>query len=180
MPLLQSAEAEGPTRHNCMAKHGLSLATDFERVAGWIEKCDREHHHEIQSGCSLPFVRLIDIKNRSLVEKSLETKFAALSYTWGKCQQFQLKQEWLAELKEPQSILKVWNDMSKVVTDAIAACERLKIPFLWIDTLCIVDDDHTEKPNQIANMDQVRGAIPTWSLLYDVAGVVRINRCEVF
>jgi hypothetical protein len=31
----------------------------------------------------------------------------------------------------------------------------LEIPFLWIDTLCIVDDDPNEKHNQIANMDQV-------------------------
>jgi hypothetical protein len=138
-----------------MAKHGLSPATNFERIAGWLDKCDKGHHHELQSGCSLPFVRFVDIKNRCLVEQSPGCKFAALSYTWGNCQQFQLKKDQLAELKKPQSISEVWNELSKVVTDSIAACERLEIPFLWIDTLCIVDDDPNEKHNQIANMDQV-------------------------
>ncbi|KAF2032758.1 HET-domain-containing protein [Setomelanomma holmii] len=155
MPLLRPSELERPTGHNCMAKHGLSLEADFERIVTWIDKCDKEHAHELQTGCSLPFARFVDIKNRCLVEKGLESKFAALSYTWGKCQQFQLKQEWLSELKQPGAIAQIWNDLSKAVTDAIAACERLGIPFLWIDALCIVDDDPNEKHTQISNMDQI-------------------------
>ncbi|KAH7068982.1 heterokaryon incompatibility protein-domain-containing protein [Paraphoma chrysanthemicola] len=155
MPLLSSSGTEASTRHNCMAKHGLSPATDFDRIAEWIDQCDKGHHHELQFGCSLPFARFIDIKNRCLVEQSPGCKFAALSYTWGSCQQFQLKKDQLAELKEPHALSTVWNDLSKVVVDSIAACERLKIPFLWIDTLCIVDDDATEKHTQIAKMDQI-------------------------
>jgi hypothetical protein len=145
-----------------MAKRGLPRAADFKQLASWIEKCDRDHHHEelIEvSGRSSQSTRFIDVNNKCIVEKSLGNEYAALSYTWGNREQFQLSQEWLSELKKPQSLLRVDDYLSNVVKDAIAACERLDIPFLWIDTLCIVHDDPKEKHTQIENMDLVCVAI---------------------
>lgn len=160
VPLLHTSGMEQPTKHKCMLRQGLRPFADFRRLAGWIEHCDRKHQHEEPTNISerlLPHVRFIDVKKKCIVERSLDCSHAALSYVWGKRQQFQLNRKRLKYLQEPQSLLKVWGHLSRVVTDAIAACEHLHIPFLWIDTLCIVEDDPDEKHSQIENMDQVRG-----------------------
>jgi len=157
IPLLQPTEQEGPAKHNCMARHELPLVTNFGRLSNWINDCDKNHHHESIDHIrrDLPFLRVIDVKNRCLAQKPFDSKFAALSYTWGKCWQYQLQKDQLKMFLEPGSITGVWNELSKVVTDAITTCERLDIPYLWIDTLCIVDDDKDDKHHQIACMDQI-------------------------
>ncbi|KAL6704783.1 hypothetical protein ACN47E_007587 [Coniothyrium glycines] len=158
MPLLLQAELDGPIKHNCTAKHEVPSLADFRQLAGWVQACDEEHHHEFQTNSSdhiRSTARFVDVKNKCLVEKPLNHKFAALSYTWGNCSQFKLTKDRLEELRERQALRNIWKQLSIVAIDAIAACERLNIPFLWIDTLCIVNDDQEEKHNQIANMDQI-------------------------
>ena len=155
---------EGPTKHNCKAKRQIPAAADFKQLASWMKKCDREHHHENRKRIperSLSSIRLIDIRNKCIFEQSLgsmenlEIEYAALSYTWGLGRPFQLTTEVVHELQKPGSLPRFHNKLSKVVTDAMFACERLKIGFLWIDTLCIVHDDPLDKHTQIENMDLV-------------------------
>ncbi|PKS05934.1 hypothetical protein jhhlp_007767 [Lomentospora prolificans] len=68
-------------------------------------------------------------------------KYAALSYCWGS------KEEASTQLKTESSNLKSRlkaipiDIMPHAMTDAVIACRALSIPYIWIDALCIIQDD---------------------------------------
>jgi hypothetical protein len=68
-------------------------------------------------------------------------KYAALSYCWGpkKDAVTQTKTERDSFIARLQEIPR--HEMSLVMRDAIKVCEALRLRFLWIDSLCIVQDD---------------------------------------
>lgn len=82
--------------------------------------------------------------------------YAALSYTWGGSHnQFRLTQRNVQFLEEIGSLGDITEVVAKVVMDAITVCARLQIPYLWVDSLCIVQDDDDGKHYQISNMNHI-------------------------
>jgi hypothetical protein len=104
---------------------------------------------------TLPHVRFIDIKNRCITRGTLQSRYAALSYIWGFSKQYLLTEERLPLLEKRDALIHVKEDLPEVVRDAITACEKMDIPFLWIDALCIIQDNPDEKHSQVANMDSI-------------------------
>lgn len=41
------------------------------------------------------------------------------------------------------------------IHDAIIACVKLNVPYLWVDRLCIVQDDHITKSKQLDSMSYI-------------------------
>jgi hypothetical protein len=82
-------------------------------------------------------------------------RYAALSYTWGSEEQYCLERENVEVLKEPGSLDRTSIAIRKVIIDAIEVCVKADIPYLWVDALCIVQDDEHGKMSQIQNMDSV-------------------------
>lgn len=66
------------------------------------------------------------------------------------------------------------------IQDAIKFCERIGIPYLWVDALCIVQDDAISKHTEISKMDQVYAnayialIVATASSAYD--GIPRVSK----
>jgi hypothetical protein len=69
------------------------------------------------------------------------TQYAALSYCWG------TKEEAEHQLTTTSSTLErhcdriAFDDMTPVIQDAVTAARELSIHYLWIDALCIIQDD---------------------------------------
>ncbi|KAI1457998.1 HET-domain-containing protein [Annulohypoxylon moriforme] len=68
-------------------------------------------------------------------------RYAAISYCWGTPEhaRSQLKTEKSSLSSRLSSIEE--DDMNQVLRDAVQTCRALAIPYLWIDTLCIIQDD---------------------------------------
>jgi len=143
----------------CVAYRQLNDYVDNSLLAGWLETCDIVHNHIVtptpEPRPSLPGLRLIDVQNRCIVSGDPRLRYAALSYTWGLHEQYCLVQDNVAVLSEAGSLTKFAESLGQVVHDAITVCTNLKIPFLWIDSLCIVQDDANDKSTQIQHMDEV-------------------------
>ena len=81
--------------------------------------------------------------------------YAALSYCWGSADD--AKQQLTtttASLAQRQKAI-ANNQMTEVVKDAVVVTRALKIPYLWIDALCILQDDISDWERQcvdIANL----------------------------
>lgn len=97
----------------------------------------------------------------SLVETSGRfLRFAALSYCWGKRAFLTTRTTNLSQHLQEISI----SDLPQTVQDAIQCTRRLGLPYIWVDALCIVQDDETEKHEEISRMkDFYRGAYLTIS-----------------
>ena len=99
--------------------------------------------------------RLVDVQSARLVEfrhvdlGSLE--YATLSYVWGGAVQNGLIQ---ANLEGLQASVSLAN-LPKSIQDAICITNELLIPFLWVDALCIIQDNDEDKSVQVSNMGSI-------------------------
>ena len=99
--------------------------------------------------------RLIDTLHGCIVVDPLTSDYAALSYVWGGVRQTRLDSESSECLSQPGSLFKAPFWPSKTVAEAIDVCQAIGIRFLWVDALCIMQDDTRDKTIQILRMRRV-------------------------
>ena len=173
-PLLTKGSASPTSRIQLLADPGLEKSTgcygrlmsnttiDFRLLANWINDCQASPRRTQLDRVGLlaedPFrIRLIDIKHRCLVECRLHGKlddFAALSYMWGSQKPLMLLSTNLAELEEEDSLSPFDPRIPRTIKDAMLLCERLEEAYLWVDSLCIMQNT-SEALDQIKRMDSI-------------------------
>lgn len=126
----------------------------FEQAKNWVGMCASRHPECIRWVSTVMLLRLIDVMPTStdrvsLVETSGQLlQFAALSYCWG-------KEAFLAThtTNSSQHLHGIFvPDLPQATQDAIRCTRRLGLPYVWVDALCIVQDDDTEKQKEISRM----------------------------
>ncbi|KAK0740320.1 heterokaryon incompatibility protein-domain-containing protein [Schizothecium vesticola] len=137
-------------------------ATTFDEklatIRSWMQEC---HSGDGHSDCRpTPYapLRLIAIHPNDgplkLVQQDSTTnptKYATLSYCWGKSLQLRTTKATLTRFTEkiPSELIpKTW-------TDAIHIARALRIPRIWIDALCIVQDDEAEWQQEAGHMSEI-------------------------
>ncbi|KAH4814367.1 hypothetical protein HBH61_068890 [Parastagonospora nodorum] len=113
---------------------------DRSLVKRWLSECI-EHHSVCGAGKHDGYAALlfIDVRRKCLV-LTTNAGYFALSYVWGKTEQFLLKQENIVELSEDGALHKHWDKLANVLKDAITFVDNLSEQYLWVDTLCIIQD----------------------------------------
>ena len=77
--------------------------------------------------------------------------YATLSHCWGKFVPIKLLQSNISSFKEGF----LFSELSKTFKEAIHLVRRLKIPFIWIDSLCIIQDSTEDWLKESSLMYQV-------------------------
>jgi hypothetical protein len=75
-------------------------------------------------------------------------EYACLSYCWGRVQQYPTTR---ATLESNLQELRV-ESLSRTIRDAIKIARMLRFRYLWVDTLCIVQDDLADKEQHLKSM----------------------------
>ena len=78
-------------------------------------------------------------------------QYAALSYMWGGLQRFLT----LRDNVEARMTKIKFEDLPKTLRDAVLVCRALDIQWLWVDVLCIIQDDPQDKIEQMKTMGKV-------------------------
>ncbi|KAH6643385.1 heterokaryon incompatibility protein-domain-containing protein [Truncatella angustata] len=143
---------------------------DLCRVREWSSHCDSTHAglcHTLTEWAdvappSLAPLLLVDVNARCIVEidvsANLRTKYAALSYVWGRLPNvLEATRSNLGHLKMPGALsLTDFSDtLPATVRDAVALTRSLDLDYLWVDRLCIVQDDPASKSLQLAQMGAI-------------------------
>ncbi|TGO55565.1 hypothetical protein BCON_0090g00080 [Botryotinia convoluta] len=124
------------------------------------ELCNSASISEKTSRC-LP-TRLIDVKcdpPRLILSSNLEpaSSYATLSHCWGKAPILTLTTKNLEAFQQGLPI----SHLSKTFQDAIDVGKRLlqdfNVRYLWIDSLCIIQDSKPDWENEAPKMSQVYG-----------------------
>ncbi|KAM3070634.1 hypothetical protein ACMFMF_008086 [Clarireedia jacksonii] len=74
-------------------------------------------------------------------------------YVWGMATQFMLTTEAL----KPGFFESLGTRIPQSIQDAIQVCRNIGVRHIWIDALCIIQDDNKDKKDQIALMDEIYG-----------------------
>jgi hypothetical protein len=133
----------------------------LETIKNWIATCDSSHQE-----CSLPTItplprRVLDVRstgheqNVCLKESGPgETgRYMALSHCWGQEQPLRTLRSNLARMRQGID----WEILPKTFQDAIALTRKLQCQYLWIDSICIIQDDLEDWTTEAMNMEPVYG-----------------------
>ncbi|GIZ43058.1 hypothetical protein CKM354_000630100 [Cercospora kikuchii] len=121
-----------------------------------------EAHHADACQPDLPplpeGVRLIDTEEHRLIrpDPKQEVNFVALSYVCAATTQEYCRKLSIANtltFEEPGALKR--QDYPRLIWDAIVLCADLGERYLWVDCLCIIQDDKEEKLRQIQAMDRI-------------------------
>ncbi|KAH7317117.1 heterokaryon incompatibility protein-domain-containing protein [Stachybotrys elegans] len=140
--------------NNSGSKESCQLAT------GWLQNCLHHHNHGGQEAF-FPDRVLEIIPGESTTVKLLcrEKKslpcgtepYATLSYCWGRGDHLKLTSAAMDQLISGVE----QSGLPKTFTDAISMVQSLGIKYLWIDSLCILQDSRDDWKDQSAMMGKV-------------------------
>ncbi|PGH06885.1 hypothetical protein GX51_02130 [Blastomyces parvus] len=161
----------------------------WPRLEDKINECYSTHnecqqHVSPAQGSSLPKgFRVIDVIRRCLVERSDIRRFVALSYVWGAKPSSLLAatRATVDGMKKHGGLLT--STMPRTIEDAITVCLQLGQRYLWVDRLCIIQDDVGDKKSQIEAMDDIFSSAQIVlvaaygdSMDFGIPGVSRVKR----
>jgi hypothetical protein len=130
----------------------------YVRVVDWLREC-REKHTKCRASYepALPsrVLDLVKLDQTSTI-KLLETggmrgEYVCLSHCWGNAQLITTERKTL-ELRKAGI---PWDALSKTFQDAIVFTRCLQVRYLWIDSLCIIQDDQDDWRREAANMASI-------------------------
>ncbi|KAL0934595.1 heterokaryon incompatibility protein [Colletotrichum truncatum] len=132
--------------------------TTLNRIVNWLKKCDEHPHCRIQ-GARMP-TRLLDVGTSDsdhiikLVEpdSGICSHYITLSYCWGKgIKHFTTTSETMQARKNGIKV----DELPKTFQDAVFLTRMLGSRYLWIDSLCICQDDLKDWERESAQMAAV-------------------------
>ncbi|CAG9982666.1 unnamed protein product [Clonostachys byssicola] len=129
---------------------------DISLVNKWLNRCHSDHGSRCITETSGPKPKnliLVDTENNCLVTftHGHPPPYLALSYVWGGVPQAELTRLTLDKWHEPGSLTEEASITQKV-RDAMTIVKHTGLRFLWVDALCIVQDDEYQRQEQIDQM----------------------------
>lgn len=123
-------------------------------VSSWLKNCHDNHKKCCNDETTLPTrvlaVGCIGDSNIRLIEPDAGTtgKYASLSHCWGSS--LMLTTTHTSRHVHMSGIFV--SDLPKTFQDAVSVCRHLGIPYLWIDSLCILQDDSEDWARESSRM----------------------------
>lgn len=119
----------------------------------WINECANNHPECSQEQQSLPtrVLDLHDVKVRLVDGEGQKAQYVALSHCWGRSPVFTTTKSTLSARKAGFGI----EELPQTFRDAIVLTRKLGFRYLWIDSLCIIQDDLSDWEMEAAHMADV-------------------------
>lgn len=125
---------------------------DYTLIKAWLRHCIENHE------CCQPLrspllkqIRVVDVRYREIISLPVDCNFLALSYVWGGVQQ-----------PKARRTGRLPRNLPLTIEHAITITQELGHRYLWVDSICIDQQNKLEKHNQIALMSYIyRGAFAT-------------------
>lgn len=157
--LVGDARAAGCESCRYFTRNCRSMKEKCDVVKFWVCKCHEDYGSKCETGIlsSTDIKRnfiLIDVERHCLVDSPTGCRHVTLSNVWGKESFFQLTRANLANLRRPGGLLRCKDPLPRTIKDAMDVIHISSERFLWIDSLCIVQDDTNRGQDALNSMAQ--------------------------
>ncbi|KAG4436544.1 hypothetical protein IFR05_007982 [Cadophora sp. M221] len=130
------------------------------RIQRWLNNCQHNHGRQCNGEVSSPLkvpMMFIDVIDDCLVHADSSVKYFALSYVWGQNVKMSetLQENYQARVKKGGLSSALGTSLPRTIQDAISLVKSLDGRYLWVDALCIVQDDSVNKQGEINKMDTI-------------------------
>ncbi|KAK4169710.1 heterokaryon incompatibility protein-domain-containing protein, partial [Cladorrhinum sp. PSN259] len=174
--LLSNEYPRPPSPGNFLEKHALLteyyLAThratrssnllDIDFVKSCLASCEQNHtacrHAGANDQSPAADIFLINVQEECLEPGTTSNRYFALSYVWGDASKFyQTQDEDVVALRQPGSLAHSANlfNVPETVRDAMTLTKQLGEKYLWVDALCIIQDNSGHRTKQLRMMDRI-------------------------
>ena len=139
----------------------------WERIKRWLDTCVKSSSHALCQQRILDreiparLIRILPQESQAPslhlcstedIDDSATIKYAALTHCWGTEKvPFKTTRANLSDM--PSKI--PFDALGKTLQDAIVSCCRLGLEYLWIDSLCIIQDDNDDWEHQASRMGSI-------------------------
>ncbi|KAI0478252.1 heterokaryon incompatibility protein-domain-containing protein [Xylaria cf. heliscus] len=131
---------------------------DWSIVQGWINSCLKHTTDDLTSGhdtTSELHLLAVDVIDGYIVKLPPGVQYIALSYVWGDDQRVKLRTRNLVQFLSKGYLQSELGRPSKTIVDSMKVVRLLGYRYLWVDALCIVQDDPTNLQQNVMEMDRV-------------------------
>lgn len=159
---LLSPESVDPKRPLLNGYPTTTLDNGLKLLAKWLDGCIEHHGTTCQRpqfadylGQSIPVIRAIEISTRRIVEVDPSiSRYATLSWVWGANHAAHAR---LADklVVTQDSVSLPAEEVPQLMEDAIYVCQKLAIPYLWVDVYCIHQENHEVRAAEISAMGYI-------------------------
>lgn len=138
-------------------KATLSNVIDWDHLWDWVKICDGIHARPNTLELSSIPMLVVDIYKMCIVPMPTgSVRYIALSYMWGKDQPVKLKRDTYSILTTPGALGQGRGlGLSRTIQDTIRAVELLGCRYVWVDALCIIQDDLAHLKANVGAMDKI-------------------------
>jgi len=145
-------------------------------IKSWIDICDRQHGgpckkefytpEDFNNMASQTYFGVIDVADMQFKRLPPSrsplkvTRFVALSYTWGKPangEPYKTKKDNVAIHLQHGGLELAWEKFPRTIQDAIKLVQALNERYLWVDSLCIVQDSFRSWKSNAKSMHLIYG-----------------------
>lgn len=137
---------------------------DVKRLQRWPQYCDKHHAgscHALPERQNIPWAKymiLIDVENHCLLKVYQPETYVALSYVWGKIPEVLKAMRGNYDELQVKDALKDKNNrcrLPKTILDAMNFTKLMHYRYLWVDSLCIIQDDPLCIQEQLSWMSSI-------------------------
>ena len=128
----------------------------FNAAKKYLRTCLEKHEECRKPDPAAQPTRLLRLddhdKDRVFVQETrvgTQHAYAALSYRWGITKQIKLSKAEVKNLSEKGVLV---SSLPQTIQDAIFTTRQLDLKYLWVDTLCIIQDSAEDKDREVARM----------------------------
>ncbi|KAK3312603.1 heterokaryon incompatibility protein-domain-containing protein [Apodospora peruviana] len=158
-----SASNDRPAADHEYLRPTVGAEFPIARLEDWISACTKYHSDRcrVKTGSfedsfpGLEVVRFIDVKRSSIVELRTVPHYVALSYVWGEVSTVRLTATSRPGLLLPGGIEKAWQGIPRTIKDAIELVRKLGVRYLWVDALCLIQNDPDDVSRGVKIMDEI-------------------------
>jgi hypothetical protein len=136
------------TFRSCVRSHGIQCEWfKFLAVPDWAQR----RSIRVEAKSYARNLRVLDVEEGNIIDAPIECQYVALSYVWGGSKFLRLLKENKNNLSSPGALAR--EVVPRTIQDAMRLVKILGERYLWVDALCIIQDDDSDKLIQITQMD---------------------------
>ncbi|KAI5458909.1 heterokaryon incompatibility protein-domain-containing protein [Mariannaea sp. PMI_226] len=134
---------------------------DVSRIQRWMSSC--ASHHGLKCNPTKPQTRekadvgllLVDVKRMRLTTCDWNSTYIALSYVWGSSKGLTTTKANIDHLQREGALQELRGELPQAIRDAIDLVDAVGEAYLWVDALCIIQDDDASKAAYVSRMNEI-------------------------
>ncbi|KAG8214248.1 heterokaryon incompatibility protein-domain-containing protein [Butyriboletus roseoflavus] len=141
----------------------VSTQVNVQLLRAWLHQCESEHGDVCVPSLRLPVERngetgfqptfVVDVTQSCLVDTPSHCRYVALSYVWGIASAFRHLLENTRDLRKKNSLHSF--PIPATIRDAITLVRAIGERYLWVDSLCIIQDDSKMQQAEMMRMGSI-------------------------